>query len=526
MSASTKLDELRKWLLATGEDDIWWFSIGDTPMDGVFTLSEIEDHLQRADLSDCYALHSSQFESSTHKWVNLKSHSDDLGGQTQNEPSQNFVASFSDLQNESRRVSTARVLFRRLTGSLILLVPLITSLVIYMKYGGIELNSENTPGLFFTLALMIAATSILVWIDASLAEVAVDARRKRNGTPPAEWATLTAILWFIGFPAYCARRLTIDRENGLIASLAVIAAIFFSISTINISVNDHLAFIDYVKSYRSKSTPKSVDEPSSAEVSTPLSSPSANEPTGVLGNLTASERSALSGSAEVSTPLSSPSANEPTGVLGNLANTLGSALPTSPLTGPKIIGVQLGMNLDEVIKIFSDELQGMKFSSADEQFENCATSVEGEFVKEGAKSEGEAALGFVAALMGAYKGTSVKLGANEKGELSYVEIGGKIVDILFETESMSDERFIQMFVDSYGIPSMSPNLGEVSGFSGGNFGTAGLQTTWTHESDSGFVLKIYGPASSENSAFDTAKSTRTIELYKVKSAKEAKSRFR
>ena len=212
---------------------------------------------------------------------------------------------------------------------------------------------------------------------------------------------------------------------------------------------------------------------------------------------------------------------EPNGQRPGVSGSMSKELST---TGPKIIGVQLGMDLDKAVEIFSSELKGIKFAKASSQFGNCAKSLEGKFPHDRPKSESEAMGLFLGALMGGNKGMSVKLGANEKNELIHVEIGGGIVNELFETEDMSDERFIQIFIDSYQIPQMEQSLEKVSDIYGDGF--EGVQTMWTHESDSGFVLKIYGSSSSDNTLFDTAKSNRTIEIYKIKSASEAKSRFR
>jgi hypothetical protein len=547
---SDKLHELRNWLFSNSKEDRWWLSIEDSPVDGILTLAEIEERLEGENFDNCCVLHSSQFESDPQEWTYLEFVS----------PESNYSYSsqspiiLSNTSNETPQVpSKIRAFSRRLTGTILLSIPLVASLLIYIRLRNEELNSESSPELLFILASMIVLTSIIVWIDAALNQVPKAMRGKRGGSKPAEWASLTAMFWIIGFPAYCIRRATTDQENGLMASLAVMAALFFSVSTMKVSGREFMSFIDYVTNYRGNSEsgqsptnvvpsdasahsaamPVSVAKAEAAEVPpssqadsapTDASPPQATgKPTGVLGNLTDDERSALAGSTSIVPNFAENLSRDKVGQPTDLSRSTSEEIP---LTGPKIVGVQLGMKLDEVIEILSGELPGIKFSSSDEQFENCSTSVEGEFSNVGPKSEEAAMLSFVAGLMGALKGASVKLGANENGDLTYLEIGGSIVDKLFESGDMSDERFIQTFIDSYEIPTMDRNLDKVSGFSGGDFGTEGLQTTWTHESDTGFALKIYGESSSDNTVFDSAKGKRTIELRKVKSAKEAKARFR
>ena len=547
---SYKLHELRNWLSSNSKEDRWWLSIEDSPVDGILTLAEIEERLEGENFDNCCVLHSSQFESDPQEWIYLE-----LGS-----PESNYSYSsqspiiLSNASNEAPQVpSKIRAFSRRLTGTILLSIPLVASLLIYIRLRNEEFNSESSPELLFILASMIVLTSIIVWIDAALNQVPKAMRGKRGGSKPAEWASLTAMFWIIGFPAYCIRRATTDQENGLMASLAVMAALFFSVSTMKVSGREFMSFIDYMTNYRGNSEsgqsptnvvppdasahsaamPGSVAKAEAAETPpssqadsapTDASPPQANgKPTGVLGNLTEDERSALLGSKSIDPNLAENLSRDKVDQPTDLSRSTSEEIP---LTGPKIVGVQLGMNLDEVIEILSGELPGIKFSSSDEQFENCATSVEGEFPNVGPKSEEAAISIFVAGLMGAFKGASVKLGANENGDLTYLEIGGSIVDKLFESGDMSDERFIQTFIDSYEIPTMDWNLDKVSGFSGGDFGTEGMQTSWTHESDTGFALKIYGESSSDNTALDSAKSKRTIELRKVKSAKEAKTRFR
>ncbi|MCB1207634.1 MAG: hypothetical protein KDN18_25505, partial [Verrucomicrobiae bacterium] len=260
------LPDLQRWLSSNGQDDAWWLSVGDDAVDEIMTLSEIEDYVRLAGHPTCYVLHSSEFEADHQAWMRLdfSPHSSDkLPHSPVSVESDVTVYEEPRFNNERSRI---RMISRRLTGSLILLTPLLASLLIYSKFSEEALDKESSPMLFKILATTILATSALVWIDASLGTPPLKSNGKRKGSKPAEWAALTAMFWIIGFPAYCAQRSTADRELNFISSIAVILALFFSVSTMNISRGQLTAFFDYITKYGENPEPSSNDKTAAVKV--------------------------------------------------------------------------------------------------------------------------------------------------------------------------------------------------------------------------------------------------------------------
>ena len=192
------IEGLRNWQFENTLEDQWWLSMDGVSEETLLTLSEIEEVLSLGEYADVRALHASQASMANPPWINLATAPPPLA-------STSIGASVKDSRPSE------------VLGSLILLLPLGATILIWFWIGKMNLLQKPGSALTVVMLITIILTGVLVGIEASFLKIGKNEKR----TGPIGWAVVVMLFWIIGYPCYLFWRSRYGAKNLIIGALLV-----------------------------------------------------------------------------------------------------------------------------------------------------------------------------------------------------------------------------------------------------------------------------------------------------------------
>ncbi len=124
-------------------------------------------------------------------------------------------------------------------GTLLLAIPIITSLLIWIWVSGMSLLQSPGGTLSLLMLTTILGTALVASMEAS--KVGMKSDRKKGTYSPTAWFFIITFMWIIGYPIYLYKRKHYGLKNRLLAGVVITLIFIGSYGAMNASIEEATA---------------------------------------------------------------------------------------------------------------------------------------------------------------------------------------------------------------------------------------------------------------------------------------------